>query len=131
MFQKAGNNTSNIHDSKGMQYLVNRSMFIYFNIYSGLGYDGSFGGTGVIPKNDTEMVVEKVEFFPMVSGKFSTEPSMSSDFVHEKYTLNGAGSTFDKIWLNEDSTNFPVYTKAINSSVVPGSGLLMKYTYTP
>jgi len=131
MFQKAGNNTSDIHDSKGMQFLVNRSMFIYLNIYSGLGYDGSFGGTGVVPKTNTEMIVEKVAFYPLIKGSFSTEPSMSSDFVHEKYTLDGAESTFHKIWLNEDSTNFPVYTKAVNSSVVPGRGLVMKYTYIP
>jgi hypothetical protein len=86
----------------------------------------------VIPKQNTEMVVEKVEFFPMLDGKFSTEPSMSSDFKNGRYALGAnSKSNFDEIWLNEDFQNYPIYTKAAHSLVVPGTGLVMKYIYTP
>jgi hypothetical protein len=128
MYQKSGTNNDDIHQSLGMQYLVGREMYIWLNIYSSLGKD--FGGN-VIPKKDTEMVVEKVSFYPLVSGKISTEPSMSSDFVDGTYSLNGGGSTFDSIWKNEDFQFNPIYTKASHSKVVPGKGLVMTYTYTP
>jgi beta-glucanase (GH16 family) len=132
MYQKPGTNNADIHQSLGLQYLANREMHIWFNIYSGLGYGGSFGGTGVIPRNNTEMVVEKVAFYPMIDGKFSTLPSMSSDFKNGKYTLGAnTNSTFDDIWLNEDFQNYPIYTRAAHSSVVPGTGLVMKYKFTP
>jgi hypothetical protein len=132
MYQKSGANNSDIHQSLGMEYLVGRNMYIWFNIYSGLGYRGSFGGTGVVPKNNTEMVVENVAFYPMIDGQFSTLPSMSSDFKTGKYTLgDNTNSSFDAIWLNEDFQNYPIYTKAAHSRVVPGTGLVMRYTYTP
>jgi beta-glucanase (GH16 family) len=132
MYQTSGANNNDIHESLGMQYLVGRDMYIWLNIYSGLGYQGSFGGSGVIPKQNTEMVVEKVEFFPMLDGKFSTEPSMSSDFKNGRYALGAnSKSNFDEIWLNEDFQNYPIYTKAAHSLVVPGTGLVMKYIYTP
>jgi beta-glucanase (GH16 family) len=131
MYQKPGTNNANIHESLGLKHLTNREMYIWFNIYSGLGYNGSFGGTGVIPSENTEMVVEKVAFYPMVNGQFSTDASMSSDFKNGKYTLDDKGSSFDAIWLNEDFQNYPIYTRAAHSSVVPGTGLKMRYTFTP
>lgn len=132
MYQKSGTNNDDIHQSLGMQYLVGREMYIWFNIYSGLGYRGSFGGTNVIPKQNTEMVVENVAFYPMIDGKFSTLPSMSSDFKNGKYTLgSNTNSSFDAIWINEDFQNYPIYTRKSHTSVVPGTGLVMKYTFTP
>ena len=131
MYQKPGTNNTDVHQSLGLTYLTNREMFIWFNIYSGLGYGGSFGGTGVIPTENTEMVVENVAFYPLVNGQFSAVASMSSDFKNGKYTLDGKDSSFDAIWLNEDFQNYPIYTRAAHSSVVPGTGLVMKYTFTP
>jgi Glycosyl hydrolases family 16 len=130
MYQKSGNNNDDIHQSLGMQYLVGRKMFIWLNCYSGLGYEGSFGGTGVIPRKDTEMVVERVAFYPLIDGAISSIATMSSDFVHGKYFLEGkVNPNFGDIWLNEDSKKNPIYTRAANASVVPGKGLVMKYTY--
>jgi glycosyl hydrolase family 16 len=131
MYQISGTNNSDIHESLGLKYLAGRKMFIWINCYSGLGYNGSFGGTGVIPRNNTEMVVEKAQFFPLINGGISSLPSMYSDFKNGAYTLNSKPSSFDAIWLNEDSNKNPIYTRAANASVVPGKGLVMKYTYTP
>ena len=131
MYQKPGTNNSDIHQSLGLKYLTGRDMYIWLNIYSGLGYQGSFGGTGVIPKQNTEMVVEKVAFYPQINGKFSALPSMSSDFKNGQYTLGDNTSSFEGIWLNEDFQNYPIYTRAAHSTVVPGTGLVMKYVYTP
>ena len=131
MYQKPGTNNADVHQSLGLTYLTNREMYIWFNIYSGLGYQGSFGGSGVVPTTNTEMVVENVAFYPLVNGQISKVPTMSSDFVHGTYFLNGGGSTFDRIWLNEDFQNYPIYTRAAHSSVVPGTGLVMRYTFTP
>jgi Glycosyl hydrolases family 16 len=135
MYQQQGNNTNDIHQSRGVKYLdePGRAMYIWFNIYSGLGE--GFGGP-TIPKQNTEMVVRSVRFYPLVrcDGTFcyySPHPSLDSDFQHGIYQLNGIQSTFDAIWLNEDSTVHPVYTRAANASVIPGEGLVMKYTYTP
>ena len=126
MYQKPGTNNADIHESLGLKYLANREMNIWFNIYSGLGYQGSFGGTGVIPNHNTEMVVEKVEFYP--STNFSQVASMSSDFKNGKYTLNNKESTFGAIWDNADFQNYPIYTRAAHAKVVPGVGLVMKFT---
>jgi beta-glucanase (GH16 family) len=132
MYQKPGTDNKDIHQSLGLQYLVGKEMYIWFNIYSGLGSDGSFGGTKVIPKQNTEMVVENVAFYPMIDGQFSTKPSMSSDFKNGKYTLgDNTRSSFGAIWLNEDFQSNPIYTRAAHARVVPGTGLVMKYTFTP
>jgi beta-glucanase (GH16 family) len=131
MYQKPGTNNADVHQSLGLTYLTNRKMYIWFNIYSGLGYNGSFGGTGVIPEENTEMVVENVAFYPLVNGQFSTVASMSSDFKSGKYTLDDKDSSFEAIWLNEDFQNFPIYTRAAHSKVVSGKGLVMRYTFTP
>ena len=77
------------------------------------------------------MVVENMAFHPLVNGQFSAVASMSSDFKNGKYTLDGNDSSFDAIWLNEDFQNYPIYTRAAHSRVVPGTGLVMKYTFTP
>ena len=131
MYQQSGTNYNDIHVSPGFEYLVGRQMHIYLNCYSGLGYPGSFGGTDVIPRNNTEMVVEKVEFYPLSGGEFSTVPVMSSDFKNGRYTLLNAASSFDAIWLNKDVTDFPIFTRAANASVVPGKGLVLTYTFRP
>jgi len=135
MYQKSGNNNSDIHQSLGMQYLVGREMHIWLNIYSSLGQ--GFGGP-TIPTQNTEMVVKKVAFYPLIPGscakgncQYSDVASMYSDFVDGRYILNNEESTFDKIWLNKDATDYPIYTRAANASVIPGTGLMMKYTYTP
>lgn len=135
MYQKSGNDNSNIHQSLGRQYLVGREMYIWLNIYSSLGQ--GFGGP-TIPKQNTEMVVEKVAFYPLIPGscekgncQYSSVASMYSDFVNGTYISNDEESTFAKIWLNKDATDYPIYTKAANASVIPGKGLIMKYTYTP
>jgi hypothetical protein len=134
MYQKAGTNNNDIHQSLGMQNLVGRNMYIWFNIYSGLG--GAWGGSGLIPQKNTQMIIKNVAFYPVTSCQngscqYSSTPSMSSDFVNDKYTLNGAESSFKAIWLNQDSTHYPVYTRAANATVVRGMGLVMKYTYSP
>lgn len=102
MYQKSGANNNDIHQSLGMQYLVNRNMYIWFNLYSGLG--GDWGGSGIIPKTYTQMIVKSVAFYPVVARscqtgvcQYSNAPSMSSDFVNGKYILNGATSSFDAI----------------------------------
>ena len=128
MYQLPGTNNADIHQSLGLKYLVDREMYIWLNIYSGLGYKGSFGGTGVIPQHNTEMVIEKVAFYPLINDKISTVASMSSDFKKGKYTLNNKASTFDAIWFNEDFQYYPIFTRAANASVVPGTGLVMKFT---
>jgi hypothetical protein len=129
MYQKPGTNNKDIHQSLGQKHLANREMNIWLNIYSGLGYKGSFGGTNVIPNHNTEMVVENVAFYPRtISGQISTIASMSSDFKNGKYTLNNKGSDFDEIWVNADFQNYPIYTRAAHASVVPGTGLIMKFT---
>jgi len=135
MYQKSGENNSDIHQSLGMKYLVGREMYIWLNIYSSLGQ--GFGGP-TIPKQNTEMVVEKVAFYPVVAGscdkgncQYSMDASMYCDFVNGTYILNNVKSTFDGIWLNKDANDYPIYTRAANSSVIPGKGLTMKYTYTP
>jgi hypothetical protein len=133
MYQKVSGTNNTIHDSLGMQYLVSRNMYIWLNIYSGLG--AAWGGS-TIPTSNTQMVVRNVAFYPVTSCQngscqYSSTPSMSSDFVNGVYTLNNASSSFNAIWLNQDSTNYPVYTRAANATVVPGTGLVMKYTYTP
>ena len=46
MYQKSGTDYTDIHQSLGMQYLMNRNMYIWFNIYSGLGQ--AWGGQTVI-----------------------------------------------------------------------------------
>jgi beta-glucanase (GH16 family) len=135
MYQKSGNNANDIHQSLGMKYLVGREMYIWLNIYSSLGQ--GFGGP-TIPKQNTEMVVEQVAFYPLIPGscgsgncQYSDVASMYSNFLDGRYILNNEESTFDKIWLNKDATDYPIYTKAANSRVIPGKGLVMKYTYTP
>ena len=131
MYQKPGTNNADVHQSLGLTYLTNREMYIWFNIYSGLGYNGSFGGTGVFPEENTEMVVENVAFYPLVNGQFSTVPGMSSDFVNVTYTLNNAGSTFDAIWDKIFSNDYPVYVRPENVSVQQGTGLVLSYKYIP
>jgi beta-glucanase (GH16 family) len=130
MYQVPGNQ-NDIHQSAGLNFLVGRQMNIRLNCYSGLGYNGSFGGTGVIPTANTEMVVKMVAFYPLSNGQFSTVPSMSSDFVNGKYTLNNAASTFDAIWDKIFSNDNPVYLRPENVSVQQGKGLVLSYKYIP
>ena len=131
MYQIPGSNNFDIHLSKGFQYLVGRQMNIRLNCYSGLGYNGSFGGTGVVPKHNTKMVVEKVAFYPLNGNTFSTVPSMSSDFVNGEYTLNNEASSFDAIWDKIFSNDHPVYLRPDHVKLEPGKGLVLNYTYTP
>jgi beta-glucanase (GH16 family) len=131
MYQNPGNQLSDIHQSRGLNFLVGRQMNIRLNCYSGLGYNGSFGGSGVIPTANTAMVVKMVAFYPLSNGQFSTVPSMSSDFVNGKYTLNNAASTFDAIWDKIFSNDYPVYVRPENVSVQQGTGLVLSYKYIP
>ena len=72
-----------------------------------------------------------VAFYPLSNGQFSTVPSMSSDFVNGKYTLNNAASTFDAIWDKIFSNDDPVYLRPENVSVQQGKGLVLSYKYIP
>ncbi len=133
MYQKSGQDNRDIHQSLGMQYLVNRNMYIWLNIYSGLGQ--GWGGP-VIPKTNTQMIVRTVAFYPATSCdangcNYSSTPSMYSDFVNDRYTMNGASATFDQVWVNKDSLNYPIFTRAANAYIHRGSGLVMRYVYTP
>jgi hypothetical protein len=133
MYQKAGASNATIHDSMGFQYLVDgvagpRNMHIWLNVYSGQGKE--WGG-GVLPRG-TEMVVKTVEFYPATncaqdSCTYSDRPSMFSDFVNGRYSLNSNQSDFGSIWVNQDFPYDPIWTKAANATVVPGRGLVMKY----
>jgi hypothetical protein len=83
------------------------------------------------------MVVQKVAFYPLVGCTgdvctYADKPTMESDFKNNKYSLNGEViNDWTLIWTNVDSTNYPVYTRAANSTVIPAKGLVMKYIYTP
>lgn len=121
-----------VHTSHGFQYLKGREMNIYLNIYSGLG--GGWGGP--VPTHNTQMVVQKVAFYPLTGCNgndctYAADPAMESDFKNNHYVLDGqVVNDWQIIWTNVDSTNYPVYTRAANSSVIPGKGLVMRYVYT-
>ncbi|MFO1417121.1 MAG: glycoside hydrolase family 16 protein [Methylotetracoccus sp.] len=123
------NYCDDVHYSQGYQYLLNRDMHIYLNLYSGLGQ--GFGGP-TDAANATKMIVSSVAYYPLIGCNgtectYQKKPSMLSDFAHNKYTLKGQAVKWTDIWVNEDFQNYPIYTLAANASIVPGQGLVLNF----